>query len=150
MVQWSDIVRKLRMTKEFEEYSINETNTANIGEHPKKLKKKKPTVAHVGDQILQHIHVGQGINLDHVPTRFFLPLRVDVAQASEGILPVDVHGARSTDPLSTGPTEGKRGILFGFDFDQGIQDHWAAVVEVHGISGEVLEIRPTREQRYPI
>ena len=83
------------------------------------------------------------------PLDFFLPLRVDVAQASEGILPVDVHGARSTDPLSTGPTEGKRGILLGFDFDQCIQDHWAAVVEVHGISGEVLEIRPTRDQRYP-
>ena len=61
--------------------------------------------------------MGQGINLGHVSARFFLPLRFDVAQASESILSVYVHRARSADPLSTGSTKGKRGILLGFDFD---------------------------------
>lgn len=87
--------------------------------------------------------MGKGINLGHVPARFFLTLRIDVAKASEGIPPVDVHGARSADPFSTGSTEGERGILLGFNFDERIENHWAAVVEVHWIRGEVL--RSTRD-----
>ena len=82
--------------------------------------------------------MGKGINFGHVPARFFLPLRIDVAKAGEGIPPVDVHGARSADPFPTGSAEGERGILFGFDFDERIEYHRTAIVEVHRIRGEVL------------
>ena len=37
---------------------------------------------------------------------------VDLAEASEGVLTVDVHGARATDALAAAPAEGDCLILF--------------------------------------
>mmetsp|Transcript_36677 Transcript_36677/g.88372 ORF Transcript_36677/g.88372 Transcript_36677/m.88372 type:complete len:207 (+) Transcript_36677:1161-1781(+) len=58
-------------------------------------------VTHIRNQIFQHIHVRQGINLGHIPTRFFLPLRVNVTQTGEGVLSIDIHGTRAADSLAT-------------------------------------------------
>ncbi len=99
---------------------------------------KELTISHVGDQILDNIHVRQWINLGHISTRLLFPLGLNVTKASQGVTSVDVHGARSADSLTARSAEGQSGILLGFDFDESIQDHGSAVVEINGVRGEVL------------
>ena len=60
----------------------------------------------------------QGVNLGHIPTtRLLLSLRFDVAKTGKGVLSIDIHGARSADPLAAGTTEGQCRVLLRFDFD---------------------------------
>lgn len=53
--------------------------------------------------------------------------------ASQGVDTANVHGARSTNPLPTRAAEGQGGIHLILDFNQGIQDHRSASVQVHFI-----------------
>lgn len=46
----------------------------------------------------------------------------DSAQARKGVLPVDVHGARTADTFTARATEGEGRIHFVLDFDKGIED----------------------------
>lgn len=74
----------------------------------------------------------QRINFHNIAL-FLLPLRLNVTKTRQRIPPVNVHGARAANTLAAGTTEGEGGILFGFDFDEGVEDHGAAGVEVYGV-----------------
>lgn len=89
-------------------------------------------VSQVGDQILDDVGVRQRVDLD-IRGRF----GGDSAQACQGVLAVDVHGAASTDTLSATPSEGQRRILLVLDLDQGIQDHGTGLVEI-----DVVGLKP--------
>ena len=64
-------------------------------------------------------------------------LGLDVAQAGQGVGAVDVHGARAADALPAGAAEGEGRILLVLDFEERIEDHRAAIVEVDGIGGQI-------------
>ena len=79
-----------------------------------------------GYEILDDVHVGQRIYLGG-----FGGVRVDPAEAGEGVGTVDVHGARAADPLATRPPEGQRRIQLVLDLDQTVQQHRTARIQVH-------------------
>ena len=54
----------------------------------------------------------------------------DLRQTREPVAPVDVHRARAADPFSARAAEGERRIHLVFDFDQGVENHGAAVFEI--------------------
>ena len=62
---------------------------------------------------------------------------LDPAQARQRVDAIDVHGARSANSLPATSSEGQSGILFVLDFDQGVQDHWSAGVQVNLVRLEV-------------
>jgi len=49
-------------------------------------------------------------------------LAVDSAEASKGVLAVDVHGAGSADTLAARATESERRVDLIFDFDECIEN----------------------------
>ena len=90
-------------------------------------------VTHVGDQILNDVHVGEWVYFGGLGE--FLP--VNVGQAREGVGPVNVHGATSTNSLPTTASKGQGGVLFIFDLDESIQDHGTAGVQIHWVRTQV-------------
>lgn len=85
-------------------------------------------VRQVRYQVLDDVGVRQGVDLD-----IGRGLGGDSAQASQGVLAVDVHGTAAADALSATPSEGQGRVLLVLDLDQGIQDHGARLVEVNGV-----------------
>lgn len=49
---------------------------------------------------------------------------INPTQTREGVLPINVHRARPTDPLPAGPPEGECGVNFVLDLDERIEDLW--------------------------
>ena len=92
-------------------------------------------VREVRDQVLDHRHVRQGVDLHRA-----LHL-VHALEAGERVRAVDVHGAGAADPLAAGAAEGQRRVDLVFDLDDRIQDHRAAIVEVDEI-GVHARVRP--------
>ena len=82
------------------------------------------SLAQVGHQVLDHLHVGQRVHF-HVPLYLADPL-----DAGQGVDPVDVHGATAADPFPAGTAEGEGGIGLVLDLDQGVENHGAAIVEI--------------------
>jgi len=74
-------------------------------------------VAHVGHQILEHVHVRQGVDLG------VFGWLVNVSKACQSVGAVDVHSARAANSLTAGTTESKRGILLVLDFQKSVEDH---------------------------
>jgi hypothetical protein len=73
---------------------------------------------------------------------------VDAAEAGEGVLAVDVHGAGAADAFAAGKVEGGGRVEFVLDFDEGVEDlglqggwgwkgHGTGLVEVDGVGLEV-------------
>lgn len=87
-------------------------------------------IAHVGDQVLDDVHVREWINLGGLLIFF-----VNVIQTRERVDPVNVHGATATNAFATGTAKGEGGILFVLDFNESVQYHGAAVIEIDGICG---------------
>ena len=92
-------------------------------------------VAHVRDEVLDDIHVRQGVDFGCLARRVAGSLGLDIAQAGQGVGAVDVHGTRAADSLAAGAAEGEGRILLVLDFEEGVQNHRAAVVQVDGIGG---------------
>jgi len=69
-------------------------------------------IRHVGDEVLDDVHVWQRVNLGG-----FGGVGVNSAEAGERVGAIDVHGARATDSLSARSSESQRGIQFVLDFD---------------------------------
>lgn len=59
----------------------------------------------------------QGVDLGVLAT-----VAIDSAEAGEGILAINVHGARTTNTLSAGPSEGKSRIHFVLNLDESIEN----------------------------
>lgn len=76
----------------------------------------------VGDQVSDHKHVGQGVDLLLLGN-----VRVDSTQACQGVSALNVHGARATDALSARPSECQGGVLLVLDLDERVQHHGAAL-----------------------
>lgn len=51
-------------------------------------------------------------------------------QASQGVDTIDVHRATSANSLSATPPEGQGWVELVLNPDQGIQHHWAGLVQV--------------------
>ena len=62
----------------------------------------------------------------------------DLRQASQTVLAIDVHGARTADTLTTRSSESKRGVLLVLDLEQSVEDHRAATTEFRNKSGKIL------------
>jgi len=89
-------------------------------------------IAHVRDQILENVHVREGIYLG-----CRLGVVVDVCETGEGVASLDVHGAGSADSFSAAPTKGETRVLLFLDVNVGVEDHRTAIVEVDRIRAEV-------------
>ena len=90
----------------------------------------------IGDQILDHGHVWQRIDLHRA---FHLVHAIGTGQRVD---PVDVHRAGSADAFAAGPAEGQGRVDLVLDLDQRVQDHRAAGVHIDEIrvDGRVLAV----------
>lgn len=75
----------------------------------------------------------QWIDLRGLAAGVAASLWLDVAEAGEGVGAVDVHGAGTADSLAAGAAEGEGWVLLVFDFDECVEDHWAAFFEIDWI-----------------
>jgi len=82
-------------------------------------------ICEIRHEILDHIRVWERLDLDGFWAR------LNVHQASEAILTLDVHGTGSTDALTARSAKGKGGIYLILDLDQGIEDHRTTLVEIN-------------------
>lgn len=57
-----------------------------------------------------------------------------LTQACKSVDTIDVHSAASADTLSATPSECEGGVDFVLDPDQGIQHHWAGLLQIKGIA----------------
>jgi hypothetical protein len=89
-------------------------------------------IAHVRDQILENVHVREGIYFGGC-----LSVVVDIGQTGEGVASLDVHGAGSADSLPATPAKGEARVLLVLDLDEGVQNHRTAIVQVDRIRAEV-------------
>jgi hypothetical protein len=64
-------------------------------------------------------------------------LGINVGQTGQGVATINVHGTRSTDSLTARTTKGKSWILFILNFDESIQNHGTAIVQINGVGGQV-------------
>jgi hypothetical protein len=53
---------------------------------------------------------------------------INIRQTSKCVGAIDIHRTAPTDALTAGTTEGQGGVLFVFDFEEGVKDHGAAAV----------------------
>jgi len=81
---------------------------------------------HIGNEVLDNIHVWKRIDL---AIRAWIT--VNPAQASQRVLPINVHCARAANTLSARTTESKGRIHLVLDLDQSVKDHRACLVEVN-------------------
>ena len=89
-------------------------------------------IAHVRDQILENVHVREGVYFGGR-----LGIVVDVGQTGEGVASLYVHGAGSADSLAATPTKGETRVLLVLDLDEGVENHRTAIVQVDRIGAEV-------------
>jgi hypothetical protein len=75
-------------------------------------------VAHVRDQVLDHVHVRERVNLAGLGGI----LLVNVGQARQSVGPIDVHGTRAANPLPTRTPKREGRVLLVLDFEQSICD----------------------------
>ena len=66
-------------------------------------------VREVGDQILDHVHVRQWVDLHRL--RSF----VDVAQTCQGVTTINIHGATATDAYGDTVKEAENSMFIGYD-----------------------------------
>src|SRR5262249_1111731 len=93
-------------------------------------------IGHVRDQVLHHRHMRQRVDADDA---------ADLAHrlgAGKRIGAVDIHRAGAANTLAAGAAEGQRGIDIGFDPDQRVEHHRAAIagVDVIGIDARVAAV----------
>lgn len=89
-------------------------------------------ISHVGNQIFNNVHVRKRVNLDGL-----LGVIINVGKTGQGVGPVNVHGAGSTDSLAARSAKCQGRILFIFDLDESIQDHGSAVIKVDGVGAQI-------------
>jgi hypothetical protein len=90
-------------------------------------------VPHVRYQIFNDIHVWKRVYFAGLAGI----LLINVGQASQCVLTVNVHGTRAANALTTGATKGESRVLLVFDFEQGVEDHGSTVIEIDRVGGEV-------------
>jgi len=83
-------------------------------------------VGHVWHEILDDIHVREGVNFGR-----FGSAGVDSAETGQSVGAVDVHGATAADALAARPAEGQSRVQLVLNLDQTIQNHWTARVKVN-------------------
>jgi len=82
----------------------------------------------IGNKVLDDVHMWERIDFTVLAS-----VPVNAAQASKGVLSVDVHCARSADTLSAGASERQSGVHLVLDLDERIQNHWPGLVEINGV-----------------
>ena len=80
--------------------------------------------------------MGKGVNLGRLGR-----IIVNVTEASQGVGPINIHGTGTTNSFPTGATKGQRGVLFILNLDEGIQDHWTAIVQINWVGAEIGPLR---------
>jgi len=66
-----------------------------------------------------------------------LALLLDVGQAREPVLAVDVHGAGAADALAAAAAEGQRRVLLVLDLHERVEHHRAALAHVDRVGRHV-------------
>mmetsp|Transcript_103943 Transcript_103943/g.299185 ORF Transcript_103943/g.299185 Transcript_103943/m.299185 type:complete len:253 (-) Transcript_103943:25-783(-) len=84
-------------------------------------------VRQVRHQVLHHVAVRQGLDLDG------FGVGLDVEETGQAVFAVDVHGAGAADALAAGAAEGEGGVHLVLDLDQGVQNHRPARLQVDGV-----------------
>jgi len=72
---------------------------------------------HIRNQVFDNFHVRKRVDWDR------LVRGLNAAQACKGVGTVDVHGATTTNALSTRATKGKSWVCFVLDLDERVQHH---------------------------
>ena len=90
-------------------------------------------IGHVGDQIFEHKHVWQGINLGGFGCIFL----INIGQTSQSIDPINIHGTRTANAFATRTTKGQGWILLVFNLDESIQYHGTAFIQINRISRKI-------------
>jgi len=85
-------------------------------------------LGHVGNEILDDVHVWQWIYLGLLSS-----LPINTAQACQSVLPVNVHRATAADPFTAASSKRQCRVHLILDLENGIQDHRPRLVEVDGI-----------------
>lgn len=83
-------------------------------------------VGHVRDEILDHIHMWQWVDLHGLVQ----VTSVDLADASQCVGSADVHRAASANSFAAWPAESQCWVHFVLDLDQGVENHGSASVQV--------------------
>lgn len=76
--------------------------------------------------------MGQRVDLDGLGD-----VAVDLGDTGEGVAALDVHGARATDTLTARTAEGQGRVLLVLDFNQGVENHGTACVQIDLVGLEV-------------
>ena len=71
-------------------------------------------IAHIWDQILDHVHVGKRVNLGGLAFVFL----VNVGEACKSVDSINVHGARTANSLTAGASKGEGRVLFVLNFQE--------------------------------
>mmetsp|Transcript_117543 Transcript_117543/g.228497 ORF Transcript_117543/g.228497 Transcript_117543/m.228497 type:complete len:322 (-) Transcript_117543:12-977(-) len=82
-------------------------------------------ICEVGNQVFHNICVRQWLDFNGLCAGF------NVQKTGKAVFAVDVHGARATYSFTARTTESQRGINFVFDFDESIQNHGAALLQIN-------------------
>jgi hypothetical protein len=90
-------------------------------------------------QVLEHVHVRQRVDLDGRSL-------ANLAQASERVDTVNVHGARAADALAARSAEGERRVHLVLHLDQRVEHHRSAIVQVDLV---LLHLRLCARVRIP-
>lgn len=83
-------------------------------------------IIHVGHKIFDDIHMRQWIDLHGLVEIS----SIDFANTCQSVCATDGHGARSANSLATRSTESQSRIHFILDFNQSIEHHWTASVQI--------------------
>ena len=84
--------------------------------------------AHVGNQILDDGEMRQRINAD-------IAAKICNARgAGQRVQPLDIHGARPAHPLAAGAAKRQGWIDLVFDFQQGVEHHRPAIIQIKRIN----------------
>ena len=93
-------------------------------------------VPHVRDQVLENVHVGQGINLGRLGC-----IIINVTETCQGVGPINIHGTGTTNSFPAGSTKCQGRVLFILNLDESIQDHWTAIVQINWVGTEIGPLR---------
>lgn len=72
-------------------------------------------ICYVGTEVL--LTVRKWVNLGVLSI-----VTVDTAEAGEGVLAINIHGARTADTLAAGTAEGKRWINLVLNLDESVEN----------------------------
>jgi hypothetical protein len=82
-------------------------------------------MSEIKDQVLDNSHIRQGID------RRWRAQVGNEPRAGEPVRAIHIHGAGAADALAARAAEGERRVDVALNPGEGVQDHWAAIIEIN-------------------